>query len=80
MTYEVEVYSDEKGNSPFEEWLESIAAGDGRRIRKRLLRIEDGNLGDHKAVGGGFLNSAASLGQVIGSILDSTEQQWCCCC
>ena len=53
MTYEVEIYSDEKGNSPFEEWLESIAAGDGLRIRKRLLRIEDGNLGDHKAVGEG---------------------------
>lgn len=51
--YEVEIYSDEKGYCPFIEWMAQIAAVDERRIRKRILRIENGNLGDYKAVGDG---------------------------
>ncbi len=53
VRYEVEIYSDEKGRSPFIEWMAKIAAVDERRIRKRILRIETGNLGDYKSVGEG---------------------------
>lgn len=53
MRYEIEIYSNEKGQSPFEEWMGNIAAVDERRIRKRILRIEDGNLGDYKLLGDG---------------------------
>lgn len=31
----------------------NITAVDERRIRKRILRIEDGNLGDYKSLGDG---------------------------
>ncbi len=53
MRYEIEIYSDEKGRNPFEEWMGNITAVDERRIRKRILRIEDGNLGDYKSLGDG---------------------------
>lgn len=53
MRYEIEIYSDEKGRSPFIEWMGKIEAVDERRIRKRILRIENGNLGDYKSVGDG---------------------------
>lgn len=53
MRYEVEIYSNEKGQSPFEEWMGEISTGDERRIRKRILRIENGNLGDYKSIGEG---------------------------
>lgn len=51
--YDVEIYSDDDDFSPFEDWLDGIAAVDERRIRKRILRIENGNLGDYKSVGDG---------------------------
>lgn len=53
MEYEIEIYHDEAGESPFLSWLESLPDSDQRRIRMRLTRIEAGNLGDHKSVGGG---------------------------
>jgi putative addiction module killer protein len=33
--------------------MAKVAAVDERRIRKRILRIENGNLGDYKSVGDG---------------------------
>lgn len=53
VRYEVEIYCDIANRSPFEDWMKNVAPTDERRIRKRILRIENGNLGDHKAVGGG---------------------------
>ena len=53
MRYAVEIYSDEKERCLFLEWLEKVASADERRIRKRILRIENGNLGDYKSLGEG---------------------------
>lgn len=53
MRYEVEIYSDKKGRSQFIDWLANIATADERRLRKRILRIESGNLGDYKSLGEG---------------------------
>lgn len=53
MFYEVEIYSDDNGHSLFLDWMARITPVDERRIRKRLLRIENGNLGDYKSVGEG---------------------------
>ncbi len=48
----VSIYESESGDSPFKLWFHSI--GDSlilQRIRMRILRIEEGNLGDHKYLG-----------------------------
>lgn len=48
----VVIYESESGDCPFRLWLDSV--GDSlilQRIRMRILRIEEGNLGDHKYLG-----------------------------
>ena len=53
----VKIYQDEYGNQPFIGWLESIRdKATQLRIRKRLRRIEQRNLGDYRPVGEGFWN------------------------
>ncbi len=48
--WEIEVYTDEKGNSPFEEWLFSFDTSTQLRITSRLDRMRDGNFGDSKTL------------------------------
>ncbi len=51
---ELIIYETEQGEAPFSEWLDSLRDRLARaRIRKRLSRVELGNLGDYKAVGEG---------------------------
>lgn len=51
---ELIIYETEQGKAPFSEWLDSLRDRSARaRIRKRLDRVELGNLGDYKAVGEG---------------------------
>jgi putative addiction module killer protein len=51
---ELRVYETSTGACPFEDWLEALRnARDRARIRVRLDRAEQGNLGDSKAVGAG---------------------------
>jgi putative addiction module killer protein len=48
------MYVSPEGNCPFEEWLRGLKDVEGRaRIRKRLDRLESGNFGDRREVGGG---------------------------
>jgi len=48
------IYQTVEGKQPFTEWFTSIRDAKTRiRIRRRLDRVELGNLGDHKAVGAG---------------------------
>ena len=50
----IKIYQDPHGREPFTRWLASIRdASTRRRIRKRLRRIERGNLGDYASVGDG---------------------------
>jgi len=50
----LEIYKDNNGDEPLIDWIESIKDIITRaRIRNRLRRIELGNFGDHKSVGGG---------------------------
>jgi putative addiction module killer protein len=47
-------YLDERGRSPFRDWLEGLRDRQARaKIRVRLNRIRLGNFGDSKSVGGG---------------------------
>jgi putative addiction module killer protein len=51
---ELIIYETEQGEAPFSEWLDSLRDRAARaRIKKRLDRVELGNLGDYKAVGEG---------------------------
>jgi putative addiction module killer protein len=49
----VREYIDERGRSPFRDWLNDLDRATKERIQARILRFETGNLGDHKEVGGG---------------------------
>lgn len=48
------IYTTADDAKPFQKWLKSLKDAQGRgRIRTRLNRVEDGNLGVHKSVGDG---------------------------
>ncbi len=50
----VEFYCDEFGYEPFTDWLSSLKDTKTKaRILQRLLRMENGNFGDHASVGMG---------------------------
>ena len=50
---DVELLVTEDGTSPFANWFEGLSADVADRVRVALLRMERGNLGDHKSVGQG---------------------------
>lgn len=60
---QVVLYLNEDEDSPFENWLNSLRDRKARaRIKKRLDRIEMGNLGDFKPVGEGVLELRVDYG------------------
>ncbi len=51
---EIRNYLTADGRNPFDEWLDALRDRRGKaKIRARLDRVEDGNLGDYKSVGEG---------------------------
>ena len=51
---ELQFYRTSNGRVPFTEWFESIRDQKTlTRIRRRLVRLEEGNLGDYRSVGEG---------------------------
>lgn len=61
-TWDIEVYTDEKGTSPFEEWLYDLDKTTQLRIVDRLNRIRDGNFGDSKTLQEGISELRLHLG------------------
>ena len=58
------IYRNVAGKEPFTHWINGLSdPGTRRRILKRLWRVERGNYGDCKMVGGGIKNYASSLAQ-----------------
>ena len=54
MSIKIRIYQDARGAEPFLRWLNAIPSKEVQlRIRQRLRRIEEDNLGDYKPVGGG---------------------------
>ena len=59
----LEVYRHENGKEPFTKWLISLGDLTTRaRIRRRLARLEEGNWGDIKPVGGGVFELRFDFG------------------
>lgn len=56
MIVRIEVYQTADGKQPFTTWLRGLKDEQARsRIRVRMARLQLGNLGDCKSVGGGLL-------------------------
>jgi len=62
MKLTIREYLTPQGTSPFRTWLKSLNIGVQARIQARVLRFEDGNLGDHKALGGGVWEARLDFG------------------
>ena len=59
----VVVYCTRAGKEPFTDWLNGLRDGaTRRRILSRLLRLGEGNFGDHKSLGGGVKELRFSFG------------------
>jgi putative addiction module killer protein len=53
--FEIKIYQDQNGKTPFIDWLESLPDKKARaKIKVRLARIRIGNLGDWKSLGEGL--------------------------
>lgn len=49
-TYKIDYVILPNGKAPIIEWLSSLDSTTRKRINQRILRIEDGNFGDHKKI------------------------------
>jgi putative addiction module killer protein len=59
---EIREYYKANGEAPFRAWLKGLAAPYMVRVRTRLLRIEQGNLGDYKSLGDGIFELRMDFG------------------
>ncbi len=59
----IQIYRAPSGQAPFTEWLKSLQdVRTRKRIQNRVVRIESGNLGDHKSVGDGVFELRLHFG------------------
>jgi putative addiction module killer protein len=56
------ICEDGRGRQPFTEWLESLTLAVRAVVEIRIDRIEDGNFGDVRPVGGGVSELRIDLG------------------
>ena len=59
---EILICEDGRGRQPFTEWLESLTLAVRAVVEIRIDRIEDGNFGDVRPVGGGVSELRIDLG------------------
>jgi putative addiction module killer protein len=62
MKLNIREYVSLDGRSYFREWLDSLTIPVRARIQARVLRFENGNLGDHKSVGDGVWEARVMFG------------------
>lgn len=55
-------YESEDGHCPFAEWFEGLDTRDALKVRTAIVRMEAGNLGDVKPVGGGVSERRINFG------------------
>ena len=58
----VREYLTHGGRNPFREWLGTLDVAVRARVQARVLRFEQGNLGDHKSVGSGVWEARLAFG------------------
>ena len=63
MKLAIREYLTPQGKNPFREWLKTLDMGVQARIQARVLRFENGDLGDHKSVSGGVWETRKTLGR-----------------
>ena len=69
MKLAIREYLTPHGKNPFREWLKTLDMGVQARIQARVLRFENGNLGDHKKCGWWSLGGAFRFWTGISAIL-----------
>lgn len=62
MRLAVREYLEADGSSPYRLWLSKLDGPTRARIQARVFRFEQGNLGDHKPVGGGVWEARVQFG------------------
>ena len=61
--FEIQVYKTAAGRIPFHDWLNGIGdVSTIRRIRARIVRVGEGDLGDHRHVGAGIWEMRLQFG------------------
>ena len=56
-------YETESGKVPFAEWFDSLGAKAAAKVTSATTRMELGNFGDHKSVGGGVWERRINFGK-----------------
>lgn len=60
--FRVREYVTADGRSPFRKWLDSLDLRAKALVQARILRVEDGNLGDFRSVGSGVFELKIDFG------------------
>jgi putative addiction module killer protein len=50
----IRIYKTRAGKRPFSQWFSGLPNGQVQKVDAALYRMECGNLGDHKSIGGGI--------------------------
>lgn len=61
-SYKIREYSSGAASTPFRIWLDSLDVRTKARVQARILRFENGNLGDWKMVGAGVHEARLNFG------------------
>ena len=62
MQYETRSYERPNGQAPFELWLDRLDPAASIRVVQALARMESGNFGDSKSLGGGVFERRIHFG------------------
>ena len=60
--FDVFAYVRSNGKCPYAEWFDGLDQHTAARVVKATNRMEDGNFGDHKSVGGGVIERRLDFG------------------
>jgi len=55
-------YNDSSGHSPFRTWFDKLNTAAAAKVTVALIRMQQGNLGDHKGVGSGVYECRINFG------------------
>lgn len=62
MILSIKEFLSADGKSYFRKWLDGLDVRIKARIQARIMRFEQGNLGDHKSLGGGVWEVRVAIG------------------